>query len=128
MRRFAIAVVVVYTFSCTVAALSSSFAPGPFQHRDGALALAPNGNYAEPYFATKALLVSGEAGLDVHDASVAWIKWLLPRQRSDGRFDRYCEANGAWTPCGAADADDSMLAMWIQLLYRTAGDEGLPME
>src|SRR5207248_1231038 len=44
-----------------------------------------------------------------------------------GRFERYCKRGGAaWKPCGTADADDSMLALWLELLYRTAPPSGLP--
>src|SRR5205807_385490 len=37
-------------------------------------------------------------------------------------------AGAAWKPCGSADADDSMLALWLQLLYRLAPDSGIPTE
>jgi hypothetical protein len=122
-------VALVCIFSCTVPALSEPFLPGPYQSADGALLMAPNGDYVEPYFATKALIAAQDAGLDVHDAAMAWIAWLLPRQREDGRFERYCyKPHHGWHPCGAADADDSMLSLWLQLLYRMAPDTGLPAE
>ena len=34
----------------------------------------------------------------------------------------------AWRDCAAADADDSMLALWMQLLYRMAPATGMPPE
>jgi hypothetical protein len=61
----------------------------------------------------------------------------LPRQRPDGLFHRFCRAdnhdnnnnkNDAWRDCAAADADDSMLALWMQLLYRMAPATGMPPE
>src|SRR5438270_8632503 len=86
-----------------------SFVPRNYRSADGALLLQTNGNYVEPYFATKALITAQDAGLDIRQAGLNWIRWALPRQNKDGRFDRYCQRAGAdWKPCGAADADDSM--------------------
>ena len=111
------------------AASAAEFAAGTYGTADGALVLLSNGNYVEPYFATKSLLVAQDTGLEARDAAIAWVQWLLPRQRKDGRFNRYCRnTNGTWRSCGAADADDSMLALWLQLLYRLAPDNGLPAE
>jgi hypothetical protein len=108
---------------------SNGFVPKNYRSADGALVLLTNGNYVEPYFATKALLSAQDAGLDIRQAGLTWIRWALPRQRRDGRFERYCQKTGAdWKPCGRADADDSMLALWLQLLYRLAPDNGMPPE
>lgn len=105
------------------------FTPGPYQARDGALLLNAGGDYVEPYFATKALIVANDAGLDIHRAAEAWIRWMLPRQLPDGRFDRFCDKHGrGWKACGRADADDSLLALWLQLLYRMSPDDGLRQE
>lgn len=96
---------------------------------DGAIAVQTNGDYVEPYFATKALLVAQDAGLDVREAAGAWIEWAMAHQREDGRFDRYCRKPGQdWKRCGAADADDAMQALWLQLLYRFAPDSGIPAQ
>jgi len=115
--------------SSTAQSSSSQFVPGTYRSADGALLLTTGGNYVEPYFATKALITAQDAGLDVRQAGLAWIQWALQRQRKDGRFDRYCRKTGTdWKPCGAADADDSMLALWLQLLYRLAPDSGIPAE
>ncbi len=106
---------------------NARFTPGPYQAADGALVLQPEANYVEPYFATKALLVALDAGLDVREPALAWINWALPRQQRDGRLERFCRKPGQnWSACAPADADDSMLALWLQLLYRMAPDSGLP--
>ena len=106
---------------------AAPFAPDQYQSDDGALLIEANGDYVEPYFATKALIVAQDTGLDVHEAAADWIKWGLAHQKKDGRFERYCRKPGEdWRPCGAADADDSMLSLWLQLLYRMAPDSGLP--
>src|SRR5258708_7032225 len=111
----------------TAQSSAGQFVPAHYRSSDGALLLQTNGNYVEPYFATKALITAQDAGLDIRQAGLAWIRWALQRQSKDGRFDRYCQKTGAdWKPCGPADADDSMLALWLQLLYRLAPDSGLP--
>lgn len=96
------------------------------QASDGAIVLTPGGNYVEPYFATKALLVALDGGLDIRDAAQAWIRWTLPRQTAHGLFRRFCRVGDLWRDCAAADADDSMLALWMQLLYRMAPTGGMP--
>jgi len=105
---------------------AGAFHTRTFQTPEGAMVLNPGGNYVEPYFATKALIVAQDGGLDIHEAAAAWINWILPRQRPDGLFRRFCDAGGEWRDCAPADADDSMLALWMQLLYRMAPDDGLP--
>jgi hypothetical protein len=125
MRQFLL-LSLVAVVTATTLAQAHEFLPGRYAANDGALLLNAGGNYVEPYFATKALLVASDAGLDIHSAALAWIEWLLPRQRKDGRLDRYCRKGDAWTECSPADADDSMLALWMELLFRTAPNDGLP--
>ena len=116
---------------------ATAFDPATLQSPDGAITLNSGGDYVEPYFATKALIVAQDGGLDVHEAAQAWIRWALPRQRSGGLFHRFCRASDhsnatnssdAWRDCAAADADDSMLALWMQLLYRIAPVTGMSPE
>jgi hypothetical protein len=128
VTRLLFVLIVVLIAGGSMAAQARKFQVGRYAQSDGALVLNDSRNYVEPYFATKALLVAQSAGLDTKDTALAWIKWLLPRQQPDGRFDRYCSKKKAWTPCAAADADDSMMALWMELLYRTAPDSGLPQD
>lgn len=107
---------------------AAEFDPSSFQAVDGALVLNSGGNYVEPYFATKALIVAQDGGLDVHQSASAWIAWALPRQKRNGLFRRFCKAGDKWRDCAPADADDSMLALWLQLLYRMAPANGMPAE
>jgi hypothetical protein len=109
-------------------ASGAAFSPATFQSPDGAVVLTSGGNYVEPYFATKALIVAQDGGLDVREAAAAWIRWTLPRQRSSGLFRRYCRVGDDWRDCAPADADDSMLALWMQLLYRMAPATGMPAD
>ena len=111
-----------------LSAHAAAFSPATFQTPDGAVELKPGSDYVEPYFATKALIVAQDGGLDVHQAALAWIGWFLPRQRPNGLFRRFCRKNGKWRDCAPADADDAMLALWMQLLYRLAPDSSMPAE
>ena len=95
---------------------------------DGAITVRAYGNFVDPYFPTKALLVAHGAGMDVRASALAWIAWLRPRQLADGRFERYCGTAGRWEACGEEDADDAMLALWMQLLYAMAPPDRFPGE
>ena len=93
-----------------------------FQTPDGALVVQVGQDLVDPYFANKALIIATEAGVDVRAQTRAWLDWLLPRQRADGGFDRFCGARtGAWRGCMAADADDSTAATTIHLLRLAQG-------
>jgi hypothetical protein len=107
-------------------AQGAEFVPSTFQAAGGAVVLQPGGDFVEPYFATKALIVAQDGGLDVHETALAWIRWILPRQQPSGLFRRYCRVENDWRNCSPADADDSMLALWMQLLYRMAPATGMP--
>jgi hypothetical protein len=126
MRQLLIALLVC-AFS-TAAAPATAFNPGRLQTPDGALLMNVGQSDVDPYFVMKALIVANDAGLDISDSANKFIAWLLPRQHKDGRFDRYCKKSGQWETCAAADADDSMLALWLQLLYRLAPNSGLSPE
>jgi len=108
-------------------AAMAAFEPIPwraFQGTDGSITVLAGGSVADPYFANKALIIAMESGLDVRVELKAWLAWLLPRQRKDGGFDRFCtSADAAWVACMAADADDSTAATTIHLL-RLARERG----
>lgn len=104
------------------------FSPLLYQDRDGAITVYARGDFVDPYFATKALLAADAAGLDTREVASAWIGWLLPRQLPDGRFERYCRVASEWTACQDADADDAMLALWLELLHTMAPWHGIPPE
>jgi hypothetical protein len=91
-----------------------------FQYPDGAMPVYPRGDYIEPYFSIKALLVAHRMGLNVRSQAEAFGRWLLPRQRTDGRFARYCRVDSKdtiyWEECGNSDADDALAALWCVLI------------
>lgn len=99
-----------------------------YSQPDGAITLFLHGDRIDPYFANKALLSAAEAGADVAAAARAWIGWLLSRQRANGTFGRYCRDNGVFVECAEADADDALMATWIELLVRFAPPGGMPPE
>lgn len=109
-----------------------TFKLGVFQHHDGAIPIINNDERVDAYFATKALLTAHESGLDIREAGGKWVEWLLPRQKADGRFMRYTRqpaANGKaafWKTTDIADADDSLLAEWVELLHALAPKQGMP--
>lgn len=83
----------------------------------GAITVLNGGNSVDPYFAMQALLLAHDNGMDVSAPAGKFADWLVPRQKPDGTFDRFCrDAAGHWASCNAADADDSLLAMWMRLL------------
>ncbi len=102
-----------------------------YQFADGAMPVHRTGDFVEPYFAVKALLMAHRLGLDVRDETERFARWLTPRQRPDGRFSRYCRvppsaASGreseAWVDCGATDADDALAALWCLLVVELLPD------
>lgn len=99
---------------------------GLYQRPDGAITVRLNGAGIDPYFAAKALLAAADTRMDARQSALAWIAWLLPRQRPDGGFDRYCVKDGLTNRCAEADADDAMMATWIELLARFAPPDGMP--
>ncbi|MGU3776435.1 hypothetical protein [Burkholderia metallica] len=99
---------------------------GLYQRVDGAITVRLNGVGIDPYFAAKALLAASDAQLDARQAALAWIAWLLPRQRPDGGFDRFCVKNDRYRSCASAETDDATMATWIELLARFAPPDGLP--
>lgn len=84
---------------------------------NGAISVVYGGDSVDPYFAMQALLLAQENGLDVSDPAEKFVNWLVPYQKPDGTFDRFCKAsNKGWQACQTADADDSLLAIWMKLL------------
>ena len=101
----------------------------PYVKADGAITVFANGSYVEPYFAMRALNTAADLGADVDSLARGYIAWQLQRLDADSAFKRYCLADDStWMSCGAPDADDAAVALWIELLYRTAGKRRMPAE
>ncbi len=97
-----------------------------FQRPDGAITVHAQGSHIDPYFGAKALLVALDLGLDISRPAQSWIDWMLARQHSAGRFERWCVEGGALQRCGRADADDAAIGTWMELLYRLAPPTTMP--
>ncbi len=83
----------------------------------GAITVLNRGESADPYFAMQALLLAHENGLDISAPAQKFANWLVPKQKPDGTFDRFCRTwNAPWVSCKTADADDALLAIWMKLL------------
>ncbi|MDO8388140.1 MAG: hypothetical protein Q7T13_17310 [Polaromonas sp.] len=90
---------------------------GGYTDASGAITVVHGGDSADPYFAMQALLLAHENGMDISVPAEKFANWLVPRQKPDGTFDRFCRgADKKWVSCKTADADDSLLAIWMKLL------------
>ncbi|NDF12689.1 MAG: hypothetical protein EB060_07775 [Proteobacteria bacterium] len=99
-----------------------------YLRQDGAIVTLHNANdIIDPYFPTKALLLAHDHGMDIQELGLRWVNWMLVHQQNNGLFARYCidEQQMVYHACKVSDADDSMLSMWMELLYRLAPDAGL---
>jgi hypothetical protein len=92
-----------------------------FQDADGAISVQHRGDTVDPYFALQALLLARQQGLDAAGPLARFVAWLLPRQKPDATFDRFCRRGPVWAPCKTADADDALLSMWMQALEALPG-------
>ena len=102
---------------------------GTYQQPDGAITVFADGLSVEPYFAMRALLGAHELGLDVQPAARRFVEWQARQFSISPRFAHYCREPGTgWRACGVADADDAALALWIELLYISAGRSGMSAE
>lgn len=116
-KSFVCAGVLMLSGAGSFAAGSPSLVLQGYADEAGAITVLHGGNSADPYFAMQALLLAHDNGMDVSAPAEKFVDWLVPRQKPDGTFDRFCkDAAGPWASCKAADADDSLLAMWMRLL------------
>ncbi len=107
--------------------LAQTFDLSGYQEPNGAITVGYGGDRVDPYFSTKALLTALDGGLDIRPAATKWIRWAISMQRPDGLFERYArDPSGNWQRYAIADADDAVLAIWLELLYRMAPASGLP--
>lgn len=91
-----------------------------FSVGDGSFTHLLNGDFIDPYFVNKAFSIllkhAPNKNAPEFAAASTWLNWLLPKQRADGSFDRYCKTEQAWKACQRADADDSTVATTLELL------------
>jgi hypothetical protein len=99
-----------------------------FQKADGSIVTYYKGDTVDAYFATKSLLMAADAGFEIKKSARKWIGWALANQDADGLINRYEYDRNAegWYYSENADADDALLALWIELLYRTEAKDVMP--
>lgn len=115
MKRFlfaACALMLLATRALAAPALDLS----GYMDADGAVTVQHKGATIDPYFTLQAVLLAQEHGLDTSRQALRLAEWLIPKQKPDGTFDRFCRAGNTWAPCKTADADDSQLALWMKFL------------
>jgi len=102
---------------CTVASARPLLDLRGYSDANGAITILNGGDTTDPYFALQALLLAHDNGLDTSAPAAKFANWLVGRQKPDGTFDRFCKGeNNPWASCKTADADDSLLALWMRLL------------
>ena len=89
----------------------------------GAISVQHQGDTVDPYFALQALLLAHSHGLDISTPAKAWGAWLVQRQKPDATFDRFCRNGPVWAPCKTADADDSVLGLWLAFMDSTPASQ-----
>lgn len=125
--KFVSCIIAAFMFMVNLSGNAATLDLAGYQNEHGAITVGYRGDFVDPYFATRALLTAHHAGLNITHAAQAWIAWLLPRQNANGIFTRFCRQDDAsWRSCADADADDALLATWIELLYAIAPCTGLP--
>jgi hypothetical protein len=97
-----------------------------YQTPDGAISTWYGGDTVDVYFATKALMMAEDGGLQTQSLTRPWIAWALNMQLADGKFGRYKRIGTEWRYVNRADADDAVLALWLELLYRQMPLHGAP--
>lgn len=103
-------------FACASATQATSLDLKGYADDAGAISIQHAGATIDPYFTLQALLLAHEHKLDISPYAQKWANWMLARQKPDATFDRFCRNGPVWAPCKTADADDSLLALWLQFL------------
>jgi len=86
-----------------------------WQRADGALILSSHEpDVVDPYFSLKGLWLAHHLGLDVSAAWAPWAAWMVQRQQANGLWGRWRLTPTGVRPDRASDADDSLLALWLQ--------------
>lgn len=119
MKRwhFIVLAVALVTSSTAPSAAAPSLDLTGYAEAGGAITVLYQGDSTDPYFAMQALLLAHDNGWDISAPAYKFAQWLGPWQKPDGTFDRFCRKGGIeWVSCKTADADDSLLAIWMKLL------------
>lgn len=117
MKRFILSFLAMAMWVTVTPALAAERKPvldlTGYADASGAISVQRGGDTVDPYFTLQALLLAQANGLDIAALAAAWGEWLLLRQKPDATFDRYCRNGPVWAACKTADADDSLLGLWV---------------
>jgi len=116
MKHLRFFVVLFGMLACMPASRAGGLDLTGYADDTGAISIQHNGNTIDPYFTLQALLLAHEHELDISAYAVKWANWMLARQKPDATFDRFCRNGPVWAACKTADADDSLLALWLKFL------------
>ena len=110
-------VVALLLLHSTIANAATPLELRGYTDASGAITILNGGDATDPYFAMQALLMAHDNGLDISATATRFANWLVTHQKPDGTFDRFCHSKTkTWVSCKTADADDSLLALWMRLL------------
>ncbi len=116
-KRLAVWVLGWLAFSSAIASTLPKFELPGYTDESGVITILHGGDTTDPYFALQALLLAHDNGMDISMPAEKFANWLVAHQKPDGTFDRFCRSpTKTWVSCKTADADDSLLALWIRLL------------
>ena len=116
-KPFAMLLTVWLALHATMASARPKLDLQGYADEAGVITILNGGGTADPYFAMQALLLAHDNGMDISTPAAKFANWLVTHQKPDGTFDRFCRKDTkTWAPCKTADADDSLLALWMRLL------------
>jgi len=121
LRGWAFAIALAMSFGATSAAKTldlSGYVDG-----SGAITVQHQGDTVDPYFSLQALWLAQSQGMDVSAYALPLAQWLDSQFRAIGHLGRYCKTPTTWIWCKAPDADDSSLALWLDLLRHLPSSE-----
>lgn len=104
------------TLACVASGQAATLDLTGYTDASGAITIQHQGDTIDPYFTLQALLLAQEQGLDTRAVALPWAQWMLARQKPDATFDRFCRTGPVWLACKTADADDSLLALWLKFV------------
>ena len=121
LSRSTVTLALVAAASINAAAQTNPPTLAAFSTGDGAYYTTIGGNTVDPYFINKSFIIAMKANAPLQTEFTQWLQWLLPRQRKDGGFDRYCfegqqKKRNVWRNCMKSDADDSMASTTMEMI------------
>ena len=126
MKYILSSIFIIMLVACPDTLLAQETVLSGYQDTNGAITNDYAGDTVDPYFATKAMFIIMDTNPAANKQALKWVAWGLQIQSADGLFGRYKRKDkDDWYQYARADADDAILALWLQLLYRLAPTTGM---